>query len=189
MSEPDYEINVETTPDRFRVIVIEALPSEVFEGQYGFAKLSDALNEEEKRGWIPRQVSTSWAQSYMIFTVILERKEKPKMLEENRNALRSDANDPHTSPALQDGTSLTNLGFSTMQTFLLMYAGIVGGVLLLFFGLQRAISVSDSLILGASIFGGFVLPAVLFIVGLFLIAFCCYEIGLSLRGSSKAKIR
>jgi hypothetical protein len=169
--------------DRFRVIVIDALPSEVFDAQYGFSKLSQALNEEAKTGWVPRQVSTSWAQSYMVFTVVLEK-------EQHTSDLRSPRSQVHRlADILDDGKIPFDdpyprvLG-SFALALLLLAGGIVGGLALLFFGLVRALAVSNAVILGGTIFGGFVLPAVLVVAGLWLIVFCSYEVGTMYRSPS-----
>ncbi len=60
---------------QFKVAIIEALPNELMKGQEGFEKLANLLTEEAKNGWSLKQVDSSWAQGYMIYTVILQKPE------------------------------------------------------------------------------------------------------------------
>jgi hypothetical protein len=174
----------ESVSERFRVVVINALPNEVFSSHYGFSRLTETLNEESRSGWIPKQISTSWAQGYMIFTVILER----EVVEDVKRSASTNS-DIEIRDISGQGSFPVKRNFSAsgynLLGFVATTVGMLCGIGLLFFGLVRALAVSNAIEAGSSLYGGFLLPAILVIFGLGLIVFCSYEMGFHVRSEKE----
>ncbi len=76
---------------------MEALPNEIVQSREGFEKLEGLLAEETKSGWSLKQVDSTWAQGYMIYTVVLQ---KPELGEDTQpTPALAVANNPAHEPA------------------------------------------------------------------------------------------
>ena len=97
---------------QFKVVIIEALPNEIVQGHEDFEKLSTLLTAEAKDGWSLKQVDSSWAQGYMIYTVVLQRQEpgdQPSSVKSSEPAI-TPLTEPPASTTQQEKASDNSIG-------------------------------------------------------------------------------